>query len=87
MTAKNNNFYECQRLDKLFKKYTAPNEMGTNTIWPAYTNNNEKNVGVLEDQGFVTPTELDLTDSQFGGQNFKPTGTISSTIGDPRWLN
>ena len=87
MTAKNNNFYDCQRLDKLFQKYTAPNEMGTNTIWPAYTNNNEKNVGVLEDQGFVTPTELDLTDSQFGGQNFKPTGTISSTIGDPRWLN
>ena len=39
----------------------------------------------LEDPGFTEPfAELDLTKPN-GGVNFKASGAISSTIGDPRW--
>ena len=39
----------------------------------------------LEDPGFTEPfVELDLTKPN-GGVNFKASGAISSTIGDPRW--
>jgi hypothetical protein len=41
-----------------------------------------------EDPGFVSlddaTKELDFTQPN-GGVNFKATGTISATIGDPRW--
>ena len=40
-----------------------------------------------EDAGFAeaeTKKELDFTQPNFG-LNFKATGAISSTIGDPRW--
>lgn len=40
----------------------------------------------LEDPGFTEPfAELDFTKPN-GGVNFKASGALSSTIGDPRWL-
>ncbi|MBO5685468.1 MAG: hypothetical protein J6R73_02640, partial [Alistipes sp.] len=63
---------------------TRPNMAENGELW--FNNDSSKGIMTQEDPGFGTPTELDLTDSKFGGQNFKPTGTISSSIGDPRWL-
>ena len=92
----NNVFYDCARLNKLnFGGCTIDGAMN-NTGWIATPNGNEggemlsgsdlsNGIVVEEDPGFVTPTELDLTDDEKGGQNFKATGVISSTIGDPRW--
>ena len=93
-------FYDCARVQKLANvgnnksKLNLPSK---NVGWVATPNNaeggemlsgNDKSKVKLteEDPGFGEMTELDLTDSQFGGQNFKPTGTVSATIGDPRWL-
>ncbi len=93
-------FYDCARMQKMSKigdtkvtyKNPEPN-VGWRTrpcmandgeLW--FNNDSSKVKLVQEDPGFAVPTELDLEDDKFGGQNFKPTGKISSTIGDPRWL-
>ena len=61
-----------------------------NTVWGVGSSVDGTDKGKLateEDAGFVeaeTKKELDFTQPNFG-LNFKATGAISSTIGDPRW--
>ena len=96
ITVTNNIFVDCARLNKLIGGGGVQKPMN-NTGWVATPNGNEGNemlsksdvtngIVVEEDPGFAEPTALDLNDNEFGGQNFKATGAISSTIGDPRWL-
>jgi hypothetical protein len=61
-----------------------------NTVWGVGSSVDGTDKGKLateEDAGFAeaeTKKELDFTQPNFG-LNFKATGAISSTIGDPRW--
>lgn len=89
ITYDNNVFYDCMKLEKLFQNncsFTYHQELntwgGTKTI-----SGTDKAKWVTEDDpGFSPETfkELDFTQPNFG-LNFKATGAISSTIGDPRW--
>ncbi len=96
ITVTNNIFVDCARLNKLVTGGGVQKPMN-NTGWVVTPNGNEggemlsssdvnNGIVVEEDPGFAEPTALDLYDNEFGGQNFKATGAISSTIGDPRWL-
>ncbi len=94
-------FQDCARIQKLGSvgdsgKATLKSS-GQSTVWvqrpniaegnEMLSNNDKTKVKLIEENpNFAQPTELDLEDDKFGGQNFKATGTISSTIGDPRWL-
>lgn len=89
ITYDNNVFYDCMKLEKLFQNncsFTYHQELntwgGTKTI-----SGTDKAKWVTEDDpGFSPETfkELDFTQPNYG-LNFKATGAISSTIGDPRW--
>lgn len=92
----NNVFYEVSRLNKLNHGNCTVDGKMVNTSWAVKGNGNEggelvsgsdisNGIVVEEDPGFAEPTVLDLTNSETGGQNFTAHGTISSTIGDPRW--
>jgi hypothetical protein len=65
--------------------------MTTNTIWGvknSVDSTDKSKWATEEDPGFVSlddaTKELDFTQPN-GGINLKATGTISATIGDPRW--
>jgi hypothetical protein len=84
-------FYDVYRLQKL--KYGATNttKKETNTTWGV-----SKSVDGTDKKEFATEENPGFTDENLnaildfsqpnGGVNFKATGTLSSTIGDPRWL-
>ena len=92
MICTGNIFHNTNRVDKLFDSNARSNPasavMNNSFMMAKFTNSNEGQIGKLEDQATfaAAPTALDLNDSQFGGQNFKASGELSSTIGDPRWL-
>ena len=88
-------FYDVYRLYQYIlnnhTRYTS-----NNTMWYVEASPQDNDTGgrsdtngnpftTLEDPGFTEPfVELDLTKPN-GGVNFKASGAISSTIGDPRW--
>ena len=90
ITFNNNICYDVFRLQKFIQSNCTKNvDMTTNTIWgvknPADDTDKSK-YAPEEDPQFVGPTDQpwDLSKAD-GGVNFKATGVISSTIGDPRW--
>ena len=90
ITFNNNICYDVFRLQKFIQSNCTKNvDMTTNTIWgvknPADDTDKSK-YATEEDPQFVGPTDQpwDLSKAD-GGVNFKATGAISSTIGDPRW--
>ena len=95
ITLNGNVFDTCARLAKFIQSNCILNyDVTKNTAFtPADKTGdgarfaNDFNYCTEEDPGFDTANlkELDLTKPN-GGVNFKATGTISSTIGDPRWL-
>lgn len=87
----NNIFYDCFRLQKFIQgNCTINHHQDQNTIWGVANSVDSTDKGkwaTEEDAGFdeaETKKELDLTQENYG-INFKATGAISSTIGDPRW--
>lgn len=94
---KNNIFYDVFRVYQ-YNNTQGPRTFLNNTIWGVdggtpngndtggRKDSNGNPIATLEDPGFTEPfPELNL-DLPNGGLNLKATGTISSTIGDPRWL-
>ncbi len=91
ITFNNNVCYDIFRLQKFIQGNCTNNvNMSTNTIWGdnVEIDNTDKTKWATEENpnfsGNVTQV-LDLTQPN-GGINFKANGTISSTVGDPRWL-
>lgn len=91
ITYDNNIFYDCFRLQKFIQgNCKLEYHQNLNTVWGIGQSVDGTDKGKLateEDAGFAeaeTKKELDFTQSNFG-LNFKATGAISSTIGDPRW--
>ena len=91
ITYDNNIFYDCFRLQKFIQgNCKLEYHQNLNTIWGKAQSVDGTDKGKLateEDAGFdetETKKELDFTQPNFG-LNFKATGAISSTIGDPRW--
>lgn len=91
ITYDNNIFYDCFRLQKFIQgNCKLEYHQNLNTVWGIANSVDGTDKGKLateEDAGFAeaeTKKELDFTQSNFG-LNFKATGAISSTIGDPRW--
>ena len=90
ITFENTNFWDCYRLQKVKRGGTYV--WKNNTIWGVFNSvdsTDKKEIATEEDMGFTDENifkVMDLT-AENGGVNFKATGTISSTIGDPRWLN
>lgn len=89
----NNVLYDVCYINKLIQSScTKDINKKFNTIDTVTQNDGKEDGGDLnyctaEDPKFAAPmSELDLDDSEFGGQNFKASGAISSTVGDPRWL-
>lgn len=92
ITFKNNICYDVFRLQKFIQGNcnTEGVVQSTNTIWGvknSVDNTDKSKWATEEDAAFVgdITQELDLSQPN-GGVNFKATGAISSTIGDPRWL-
>lgn len=91
ITYDNNIFYDCFRLQKFIQgNCTVTWHQELNTIWGvknAVDNTDLTKWATEEDAAFVGPFDqpLDFTKDNYG-INFKATGAISSTIGDPRWL-
>ncbi len=91
ITFNNNICYDTWRLQKFIQGGCTKNiNMATNTIWGiknSVDNTDKTKYATEEDAAFVGPIDqpLDFTQPNFG-VNFKATGTISSTVGDPRWL-
>lgn len=93
ITYDNNIFYDCFRLQKFIQgNCKLEYHQNLNTVWGIGQSVDGTDKGKLateEDAGFdeaETKKELDFTQPNFG-LNFKATGAISSTIGDPRWRN
>ena len=90
ITFENSNFWDCYRLQKVKRGGTYV--WKNNTIWGVFNSvdsTDKKEIATEENMGFTDENifkVMDLT-AENGGVNFKATGTISSTIGDPRWLN
>lgn len=91
ITYDNNIFYDCFRLQKFIQgNCKLEYHQNLNTVWGVGSSVDGTDKGKLateEDAGFAeaeTKKELDFTQPNFG-LNFKATGAISSTIGDPRW--
>lgn len=91
ITYDNNIFYDCFRLQKFIQgNCKLEYHQNLNTIWGKAQSVDGTDKGKLateEDAGFdeaETKKELDFTQPNYG-INFKATGAISSTIGDPRW--
>lgn len=91
ITYDNNIFYDCFRLQKFIQgNCTVTHHQELNTVWGvanSVDNTDKTKWATEEDAAFVGPydQELDFTQANYG-VNFKATGAISSTIGDPRWL-
>lgn len=90
ITFNNNICYDCFRLQKFIQGNCTKNvDMTTNTVWGVTqpTDNTDKTKYATEENpqfaGDITQP-LDLTQPN-GGVNFRASGPISSTIGDPRW--
>ena len=96
----NNNFYDVFRLYQYLhnntKRYTTNNALcykdgsPQSNDYGGRTDSDGKPYTTLEETPFFNEPEggfpaLDLTQPN-GGVNFKATGALSSTIGDPRWL-
>lgn len=90
ITFENTNFWDCYRLQKVKRGGTYV--WKNNTIWGVFNSvdsTDKQEIATEENMGFTDENifkVLDLTQPN-GGVNFTATGTISSTIGDPRWLN
>ena len=90
ITFENTNFWDCYRLQKVKRGGTYV--WKNNTIWGVFNSvdsTDKKEIATEENMGFTDENifkVMDLT-AENGGVNFKATGSISSTIGDPRWLN
>lgn len=91
ITYDNNIFYDCFRLQKFIQgNCTVERHQELNTGWGVNSalDATDKSKWVTEeDPGFAeseVTKEIDFTLPNYG-IDFKPTGTISSTIGDPRW--
>ena len=90
ITFENSNFWDCYRLQKVKRGGTYV--WKNNTIWgvtKSVDGTDKKEIATEENMGFTDDNifkVMDLTQPN-GGVNFTATGTISSTIGDPRWLN
>jgi hypothetical protein len=92
ITFNNNICYDTWRLQKFIQGSCTKNvDMTTNTIWGVKNSvdgTDKSKWATEEDPGFVSlddaTKELDFTQTN-GGVNFKATGAISATIGDPRW--
>lgn len=90
VTFDNNIFYDIYRLQKLFQSNcTATFNQKQNTIWgvaSSVDNTDKTKWATEEDPQFEgdTQTALDFTQPNYG-LNLTAKGTISSTIGDPRW--
>jgi hypothetical protein len=90
ITFENTNFWDCYRLQKVKRGGTYV--WKNNTIWGVFNSvdsTDKKEIATEENMGFTDENifkAMDLTQPN-GGVNFTATGTISSTIGDPRWLN
>lgn len=84
-------FYDSWRIQKLIGNNAQSIQPTDNTIW-GVTNpvddTDKTRYATEEDPLFAgSPVqELDLTKPN-GGLNLKPAGALSSTMGDPRWLN
>ena len=82
-------WYDCQAVYKLKQgsaTWSTPNSVVYNVT--KSTHSDDPKHFVIEDPGIsVTEmnTALDFSKPN-GGVNFKPTGAVSSSIGDPRWL-
>ncbi len=92
ITLNNNIFYDTWRIQKFIQGNCTVNwSQEKNTIWGIKNSVDATDKGkwaTEEDPGFdlaETQKELDFTKENYG-LNLKPTGAISSTIGDPRWL-
>ena len=88
-TFENTIWYDCWRIQK-FKQGSAVWSFPNTTFWNASMDpdNTDKGLMILEDPGFGAkyPTKaLDISVAN-GGVDFKPSGSYSSSIGDPRWL-
>ncbi len=90
ITYDNNIFYDCFRLQKFMQgNCTLEYHQDKNTVWGDAVDGTDKGkLATEEDPGFVniddTKKELDFTQPNYG-INFATSGSISSTIGDPRW--
>lgn len=97
ITFRNNICYDCWRLQKFIQGNNPLNAdcLTSNTVWGLKNevDATDKTRCATEENAFgYTDVEalnsalkpLDLTKDD-GGVNFKPSGAISSTIGDPRW--
>lgn len=91
ITFNNNIFYDIYRLQKLFQSNCAVTwSQGSNTIWgvgSTVDGTDKSKWATEEDPEFEgdTKAELDFTKENCG-LNLTAKGTISSTIGDPRWI-
>ena len=90
ITYDNNIFYDCYRLQKFIQgNCTLEYHQDKNTVWSSDGSVDGTDKGKLateENPGFIDDTkkELDFTLPNYG-INFAASGSISSTIGDPRW--
>ena len=90
ITFDNNIFYDCFRLQKFIQSNcTWVSHQDKNTVWGvgnSVDGTDKGKIATEEDAAFEGDTKkpLDFTQPNYG-INFKATGAISSTIGDPRW--
>ncbi len=90
ITFENSNFWDCYRLQKVKRGGTYV--WKNNTIWGVFNSvdsTDKKEIATEENMGFTDENIFKVLDfsQPNGGVNFTATGSISSTIGDPRWLN
>lgn len=93
ITMKGNIWVDVFRLQKYVQRNCDTENViqSTNTIWGLNTTIDGTDKGTLateEDPGLTIDAlskSLDFSQSNYG-LNLTPTGSISSTIGDPRWL-
>ena len=92
ITFYDNIFVDCKLLQKFFHQnctYNTAQERNTGFAYYGTMDSTDKTKWVTEeDPGFTTEMmekEIDFTQPNYG-LNFTATGPISSTIGDPRWL-
>ena len=92
ITFDNNIFYDTWRIQKFIQgNCTVNHHQELNTIWGvknAVDATDKSKWATEEDPGFdeaETKKVLDFNQENYG-LNLTPTGPISSTIGDPRWL-
>ena len=95
-TMTDNVLYDVRQVYQYLQRNTIITS--NNTLWDSENNYQNNDIGgqkdsngnpycVKEDPGFTAPTTAIDFSLPNGGLNLKPTGAISSTGGDPRWLN